>query len=547
MKKSFKRAGVAVLSMAMLLSMGAVGAMTANAAPATSTYSVTISGASTNGYSYSKIADLDEDLVHYTMTTDWNSTDVEVDSSNHIAFKSTATPAVTSKMRFSDYTAAADKQKLALNLAAKNVTFTNVTFTNVTADTVTGLTPGYYVFKSDSAQPILVEVKNANVTGLTAKATSVTIDKTITSITAQNTNADPSSLVKDNGKVGLVDAGSIVNYSLDTQFPVYDVDALTGKNITDFTIVDIPEDTLTIKRKLNTSDTTDTGIVVKKKSSSDSDWVTLAQGTDYSVADASNSDIRATDKTTDEKYFKSTDATKDLAGNGFKITFVDATVLSNVGAQVKVEFAATVSTAPDMNNDKNRNSAVVEYHDNYFTAGYNENNPDNPDEPDKHDDSDADVYCTLFTVNKKDQDGTALPGATFTLYKGTGDTKIPIKSIGSRTTTDAEYLSVFSFEGLDIGTYTLSETQTPSDEYVKAPDIEFVITETGTNGTFHFATTDASTVFDNGVFDITNTKGQNLPGTGGMGTVLFTVGGAAIVLLAGALFVVYLRKRKTEE
>ena len=31
MKKTFKRAGVAVLSMAMLISMGAVGAMTANA------------------------------------------------------------------------------------------------------------------------------------------------------------------------------------------------------------------------------------------------------------------------------------------------------------------------------------------------------------------------------------------------------------------------------------------------------------------------------------------------------------------------------------
>ena len=38
-----------------------------------------------------------------------------------------------------------------------------------------------------------------------------------------------------------------------------------------------------------------------------------------------------------------------------------------------------------------------------------------------------------------------------------------------------------------------------------------------------------------------------LPGTGGMGTVLFTVGGAAVVLLAGALFVVYMRKRKVEE
>ena len=46
---------------------------------------------------------------------------------------------------------------------------------------------------------------------------------------------------------------------------------------------------------------------------------------------------------------------------------------------------------------------------------------------------------------------------------------------------------------------------------------------------------------------VSNVKGKTLPGTGGMGTILFTVGGAAVVLLAGALFVVYMRRRKVEE
>ncbi len=40
---------------------------------------------------------------------------------------------------------------------------------------------------------------------------------------------------------------------------------------------------------------------------------------------------------------------------------------------------------------------------------------------------------------------------------------------------------------------------------------------------------------------------DTLPATGGIGTVLFTAGGIAVVMLAGALFVVYMKKRSTEE
>ena len=40
---------------------------------------------------------------------------------------------------------------------------------------------------------------------------------------------------------------------------------------------------------------------------------------------------------------------------------------------------------------------------------------------------------------------------------------------------------------------------------------------------------------------------DQLPATGGMGTVLFTAGGIAVILMAGALFVVYMKKRNAEE
>ena len=52
---------------------------------------------------------------------------------------------------------------------------------------------------------------------------------------------------------------------------------------------------------------------------------------------------------------------------------------------------------------------------------------------------------------------------------------------------------------------------------------------------------------DSNEINVENYPGQLLPGTGGAGTILFTVGGAAIVLLAGVLFVFYMKKRRIEE
>jgi len=47
--------------------------------------------------------------------------------------------------------------------------------------------------------------------------------------------------------------------------------------------------------------------------------------------------------------------------------------------------------------------------------------------------------------------------------------------------------------------------------------------------------------------EIQNEYDDRLPATGGMGTVLFTAGGISIVLIAGALFVMYMKKKNSEE
>lgn len=45
---------------------------------------------------------------------------------------------------------------------------------------------------------------------------------------------------------------------------------------------------------------------------------------------------------------------------------------------------------------------------------------------------------------------------------------------------------------------------------------------------------------------IYNTQGTTLPGTGGMGTTIFTIGGIVLVALAALMFVVYMRKQKKQ-
>ena len=121
-------------------------------------------------------------------------------------------------------------------------------------------------------------------------------------------------------------------------------------------------------------------------------------------------------------------------------------------------------------------------------------------------------------------------------------------------------VSNIDFGYLPAGNYTLTETVAPSGCKVMVGSWTFTVA-TNTSGTYdkYTVTTTGTaptelTLTDNdtthhGNYSVTvvDPPAGALPGTGGMGTVIFTVGGAAIVLLAGAMFVVYMRRRKNEE
>jgi len=99
-------------------------------------------------------------------------------------------------------------------------------------------------------------------------------------------------------------------------------------------------------------------------------------------------------------------------------------------------------------------------------------------------------------------------------------------TVTSEPDTEGNYVGVFG------ATTTARDS---SDEDANNPKIV-------ENKTFTFAGDDGE--LQNTIY---NQYDDKLPATGGIGTVLFTAGGISIVLIAGALFVMYMKKRNAED
>ena len=185
---------------------------------------------------------------------------------------------------------------------------------------------------------------------------------------------------------------------------------------------------------------------------------------------------------------------------------------------------------------------------------------------------------------KKDQDDQDKPlkGAVFDIYRVAIDDESVDKTVEIRgqrvklqkitTTSPSDEFGKITVTGLDVGTYYAIETTAPEGYSIKEDPIELGLTvsqamglnENGDAGdaekvTDYTNTTavDAnSTVIvnypaewktnENEEATILNAKGLSLPGTGGMGTTLFTFGGLVLVLVAGIMFVVYIRRQKKQ-
>lgn len=234
---------------------------------------------------------------------------------------------------------------------------------------------------------------------------------------------------------------------------------------------------------------------------------------------------------------------------------------TNAGKTITVTYTATLNKDAVVGGHGNTNSATIQYSNNPSTNGTGESEP-----------SKVRVFTYGFTVDKytgKNYDDTAtrLAGAEFTLAHK-GGTAISFVKVADSATQNAVYRVAkadeagatttittpangkVDFRGLENGEYTLTETKAPAG-YNKLASAIGVKVDGQNNGT---DTTHATVVIkydnnngsvydqtaSNGVIPVQNKPGVVLPGTGGMGTIAFTVIGVLVI----ALGVAWTLKRK---
>lgn len=269
--------------------------------------------------------------------------------------------------------------------------------------------------------------------------------------------------------------------------------------------------------------------------------------------------------------------TDNTAGGKWTIEFTEAGKTKLASSKVKVitvTFNTKLNENAKIGSDGNLNDAELDY-SNAIYPTEDPKKPNNNKQPgeDKITDQ-AIVYSFQMNVLKVDGKTNAkLEGVKFDLYSYTGAKTNPTeadlkgsdgKRIAKDLTTDGE--GKIQKTGLKKGTYYLVETQTVKTkdgkkynllkEPVKVEIKVDYVTETettidkDTNGNVIAATTVKNKTFTGGdtgsagTFTVTvkNYTGFDLPITGGMRTVLFSIAGFA--LMAGAAFVLLKGRRK---
>lgn len=238
---------------------------------------------------------------------------------------------------------------------------------------------------------------------------------------------------------------------------------------------------------------------------------------------------------------------------------------TNAGKKITVTYTATLNENAVVGGAGNVNSATIQYSNDPSSTGTGESEPDK-----------VRVFTYGFTVDKYtgdkyDADATRLAGAEFTLT-AKGDTSA-IKFVqvnagsatedavyrvakagetaGTTTTITTPANGKVVFQGLKNGEYTLTETKAPAgyNKLASAIGVKVNGSNDGTDTTnatvnITYNNDNNGTTYDqtasNGVIPVQNKSGAILPGTGGMGTIAFTVIGVLVI----ALGVAWTLKRK---
>lgn len=532
MKSLMKKVFAAAAAIATVFGLAATTVATANAADnATLTVSTTdakFAGKTVNAYKmFSATVSGDGKAVSYTLTDEWKPFFKDSTASgltgNDVTDANVSDKAYdyVSKLTGKDLAAFATKasnwaQAKTNNIkaAATATVSTGATNGNYTA-TFNGLDYGYYV----------VAVPGATLANASGQyATLVSVDRT--NVTA-NIKGDLPTVDK---KVQVDGTGKDAT------------DAKIGDTLT-FTLTStIPDMSAYDTYTFNFKDTLSKGLTFERVTSVTVDGVAapLTVGTDYTVTTPT-----------------APDNTLTVAMNDFKNK-----QQANAGKKITVTYTATLNENAVVGGAGNTNSAKIQYSNDPSTNGTGESEP-----------SKVRVFTYGFTVDKYtgdkyDNAATRLAGAEFTLAPkngtaisfvqvnaGSGTAKAEYRvanagETGATTTIITPANGKVEFRGLKNGEYTLTETEAPAgyNKLASAIGVKVDGRNDGTDNTDATVTitynNDNGSVYgehaSNGVIPVRNKSGVTLPGTGGMGTIAFTVIGVLVI----ALGVAWTLKRK---
>lgn len=281
-------------------------------------------------------------------------------------------------------------------------------------------------------------------------------------------------------------------------------------------------------------------------------------------------------ETTSTTLVKDTDYTVSVDGEGivgFTINFDTSKLDGYADGTITITYNAELLSTAVTTTEGNKNTAKLEYSNQILPDTDDKDNPNYPDNPDKEPTSntikdDAVVYTFVLKVYKENEAHEALAGVEFDVYSYAGNETNPSETelkkngvlVGQITTGEDGNASV---TGLENGTYYLVETKTQEGyNLLKNPvavTIEVVYKTTWTesntydedgnlikhevsakNETFSGA---ADTEGNGFVLNtVVNKKGFELPTTGGMGSIIFIVGGIALAM-AGLMIILASNKR----
>jgi len=319
-----------------------------------------------------------------------------------------------------------------------------------------------------------------------------------------------------------------------------------------------------------------------------------------------NDDIKVTIGT--KELEKDDDYTVTSTDHSFKLVLKNFKQYTT-GADIKIEYSATLNTAANITEGTNDNTANLTYSNNPNITpksttdepGHGDVTGKTPDiktvtgtsgiQIDKIDggtsaalsgakfkiESEDDVVKAVIvngTVFKQSDAGThyMLKNGSFTDEAPTDQTKKNYDSITTKyaevtvdkTLTSTEGINnigytdadgYLSFAGLDAGTYKITELEAPEGYNKLSPDTIIVTLSAKYNtdeNRFVWTCKMGNTTVDSQIggcyhFQVANNKGATLPGTGGMGTTIFYVVGGLLIVCAGALLVTKIRMGKKEE